>query len=174
MKRKTMTGDDLRTRFLALLREHHKIVLKVASVYARGGQDRNDLAQEIAIQLWRSFPRYDPERRFSTWMYRVALNVGISFARRERTRGGRFEPLADPAGVAADVDEPDERLKQLHAVIAGFAELDRALILLYLEERPHSEIAAILGISETNVATKLGRLKQRLRGQMTGPAATGT
>ncbi|MBZ5714725.1 sigma-70 family RNA polymerase sigma factor [Nannocystis pusilla] len=167
MTRTTMTDDEPRARFLALLREHQKIVLKVASVYARGAQDRNDLAQEIAVQLWRSFPRYDPERRFSTWMYRVALNVGISFARRERARDGRFEPLADPGDVAADSDEPDERLKQLHAVIAGLAELDRALIVLYLEERPHSEIAAILGISETNVATKLGRLKQRLRGRMT-------
>lgn len=165
-----MTDDDLRPRFLALLREHHKIVLKVASVYARGQQDRNDLAQEIAAQLWRSFPRYDPERRFSTWMYRVALNVGISFARRERTRDDRFEPLEDPAAVAAVADEPDERLLQLYAVIAGLAELDRALILLYLEERPHSEIAAILGISETNVATKLGRLKQRLRGQVSAAA----
>jgi RNA polymerase sigma-70 factor (ECF subfamily) len=100
-------------------------------------------------------------------MYRVALNVGISFARRERTRDSRFEPLADGADIAADADEPDERLRMLHAVIAGLSELDRALIVLYLEERPHSEIAAILGISETNVATKLGRLKQRLRGQMT-------
>ncbi|MFZ6185041.1 RNA polymerase sigma factor [Nannocystis pusilla] len=166
-----MASDDLRPRFLALLREHHKIVLKVASVYARGRQDRSDLAQEIAIQLWRSFPRYDPERRFSTWMYRVALNVGISFARRERVRDGRIEPRAEPPDLADDAGEPDERLARLHAVIAGLAELDRALILLYLEERPHSEIAAILGISETNVATKLGRLKQRLRGQI---AATAT
>lgn len=168
-----MTGDDPRQRFEDLLREHRKIVLKVASVYAHGPQDRGDLAQEITIQLWRSFPRYDPERRFSTWMYRVALNVGISFARRERTRDSRFEPLADGADIAADPDEPDERLRMLHAVIAGLSELDRALIVLYLEERPHSEIAAILGISETNVATKIGRLKQRLRGQM-APAATET
>lgn len=165
-----MTSDDLRPRFLALLREHHKIVLKVASVYARGRQDRSDLAQEIAIQLWRSFPRYEPERRFSTWMYRVALNVGISFARRERIRGGRIEPRAEPPDLADDAGEPDERLARLHAVIAGLAELDRALILLYLEERPHSEIAAILGISETNVATKLGRLKLRLRGQIAAAA----
>jgi RNA polymerase sigma factor (sigma-70 family) len=156
-------------RFEALLQEHRKIVFKVARVYARGEEDRNDLAQEIAAQLWRSFPGYDETRRFSTWMYRIALNVGISHARREIGRIARFEPLDDALAERAEgatIDEPDDRLRQMWTVIDALEPLDRALIVLYLEERSYAEIAEVIGISETNVATKLNRLKQRLRKAM--------
>jgi RNA polymerase sigma-70 factor (ECF subfamily) len=162
--------------FESLLREHRGIVFKVASIYARSAEDRNDLAQEIATQLWRSFGAYDAGRaRFSTWMYRVALNVAISHAR--RAEGGlRLEPL-DARHLElpgeADMAQPDERLAALYAFIGQLDALNRALILLYLEERSYAEIADVLGISETNVATKIGRIKQKLRGQMTGAATTG-
>jgi RNA polymerase sigma-70 factor (ECF subfamily) len=163
-------------QFEALLQEHRGIVFKVASVYAQGREDRNDLAQEIAVQLWRSFASFDAARaKFSTWMYRVALNVAISHARRT-TRDERLEPL-DAAHLQlpgdADVAQPDERLAALYAFIGRLDPLNRALILLYLEDRSQAEIAQVLGISETNVATKIGRIKQRLRGQMAPAATTG-
>jgi RNA polymerase sigma-70 factor (ECF subfamily) len=167
---------DRHRHFEALLQEHRGIVFKVASVYARGREDRSDLAQEIAVQLWRSFGSYDAGRaKFSTWMYRVALNVAISHAR-QAARAECLEPL-DAAHLDlpgdADVRQPDERLAALYAFIGQLDPLNRALILLYLEDRGYAEIAQVLGISETNVATKIGRIKQRLRGQIAGAAAIG-
>lgn len=168
-----MADRERQRRFEALLREHRRIVLKVAAAYARGVHDRDDLAQEIAVQLWRSFGRFDERRaKFSTWMYRVALNVAISQLRQAR-RGGadRLEPLdAALRGHIVDVDaapheaaERNERVTVLRAFIDGFNPLDRALVLLYLDDRGYAEIAEVLGISETNVATKLNRIKQKLR-----------
>ena len=171
-----MTDPRQQRQFESLLAEHRGIVFKVAGVYARGSDEREDLAQEIAAQLWRSFGAYDPSRaKFSTWMYRVALNVAISHARRN-AQTGCLEPLdalhLEVPG-APGVAEPDERVAALYAFIGRLDPLNRALILLYLEDRSYAEIAQVLGISETNVATKLGRIKQKLRGQMTGAAIPG-
>lgn len=160
---------DTQQQFHALFEHHRKIVFKVANTYSRHPEDRADLAQEIAAQLWRAFPGYDPDRSFSTWMYRIALNVAISFVRRRR-HDRHTEPLDDGhAEVVGDagVDyETDERVRALDRFIAQLESLNRALLLLYLEERSYREIADILGISETNVATKISRLKQRIRQDM--------
>jgi RNA polymerase sigma factor (sigma-70 family) len=164
-------------RFEALWREHRGIVLKVASVYARGAEERLDLAQEIGAQLWRSFAGYDERRaKFSTWLYRIALNVAISHLRRESGRDGRFEPLdeAHLETVAGEpATEPDERLAALYAFIGELDALNRALILLYLEDRSYAEIADVLGISATNVATKINRIKTRLRSRMAAATTAG-
>ncbi|MFL6261753.1 MAG: RNA polymerase sigma factor [Thermoanaerobaculia bacterium] len=152
-------------RFLALLDEHKKILYKVAGSYCRSLEDCQDLEQEIVAQLWRSFDRYDESYKFSTWMYRIALNVAISYYRGEsrRTRstvpaGESILEIADPRAI-----EPDAGLRILRRLIAQLDELDRALILLYLDGNRHDTIAEILGISETNVGTKIGRIKARLR-----------
>jgi RNA polymerase sigma factor (sigma-70 family) len=174
-----MTARHHQPRFEHLLREHRGIVYKVAGIYSRNAADRDDLVQEIGAQLWRSFGRYDEARaKFSTWMYRIALNVAISQARRERwSDADRFEPLdrhhLDTVGGGEPIQEPDERLHALYAFIGRLDPLNRALILLYLDDRSYGEIADILGISETNVATKISRIKQTLRGQMVGADTTG-
>lgn len=170
-----MTDRHRQRQFESLLQEHRGIVFKVASAYARGREDRNDLAQEIAVQLWRSFGSYDAARaKFSTWMYRVALNVAISHAR-QAVRDERLEPL-DVGHMEmpgdADVSQPDERLAALYAFIGQLDPLHRALILMYLEDRSYAEVAQVLGISESNVATKINRIKHKLRGQMTAPTDT--
>ncbi len=163
-------------RFATLLQQHRGMLYKVAALYSHNAADREDLVQEISTQLWRSFGRYDEQRaKFSTWLYRIALNVAISQARRERrNEAERFEPLderhADAIGGGAAIPEPDERIAALYAFIGQLDELNRALILLYLEEKSYAEIAEIIGISETNVATKIGRIKQKLRGQMVAAA----
>ncbi|WP_199100344.1 RNA polymerase sigma factor [Dyella sp. ASV21] len=156
-------------RFEALLHEHRGIVFKVAGAYARDMEDRRDLAQEICTQLWRAFPSFDEARgRFSTWMYRIALNVAISQHRRVSGEPAFVESLGaehlEQIGVEAVV-EPDERLTALYRFIGELDPLHRALILLYLEDRSYADIADVLGISVTNVATKIGRVKQRLRAQ---------
>ena len=175
-----MADRQRQRRFETLLRDHQRIVFKVAAAYASGVSDRDDLAQEIAAQLWRSFGRFDERRaKFSTWMYRVALNVAISHVRRAHRAGnGHADPLAEPHfesvpatdGSLTDDLEHAERLAALHAFIGGLDPLNRALVLLYLEERSHAEIAEVLGISATNVATKLNRIKQKLRAQAVAAA----
>jgi RNA polymerase sigma factor (sigma-70 family) len=167
-----------RHRFQTLLREHEGIVFKVAGLYAHHAEDRRDLAQEIGLQAWRSFARFDPlQAKFSTWLYRVALNVAISHLRKANGAwSGRLEPLEPHhlETIGSDfAPEPDERLITLYAFIGQLDALNRALILLYLEDKSYSEIAEILGITETNVATKIGRIKQTLRGHMTGATAVG-
>lgn len=172
-----MSGGVEQQRFEALWREHRGIVAKVAGVYARGGEERRDLAQEIGVQAWRAFPAYDAGRaKFSTWLYRIALNVAISQLRRAGTQTGPVEPLDEghlATLAAAPGDEPDERLAALQTFIGELDALNRALILLYLEDKSYAEIAEVLGISTTNVATKINRIKHRLRTQMTAAAATG-
>ncbi|MDQ6654459.1 MAG: sigma-70 family RNA polymerase sigma factor [Verrucomicrobiota bacterium] len=152
--------------FVVLLDQHAGILRKVAASYSRTSADRHDLMQEISLQLWKAYPRYTPERSFSTWMYRIALNVAISHLRRNSRPSRQTVPLEEECDVAAasrDENEPDERLGFLRHVIAQLEPLSRALLLLYLDDRPYREIASILGLSETNVATKLSRLKQHLR-----------
>lgn len=159
-------------RFAVLLEEHAGILLKISRAYAWNEADRQDLSQEIAAQLWRSFSRYDDRLPFSTWMYRVALNVAISYARRQTVRRRRFadpdvaEEMPDPAGAAAG----DRELHLLERFLAGLEELDRALMLLYLDGRPHEAIAEVLGISSSNVGTRVSRLKERLGRELSANA----
>jgi RNA polymerase sigma-70 factor (ECF subfamily) len=160
-----MSLVSLENRFCQLLAEHGKIVLKVANTYAFEFEDRRDLVQEIHAQLWRAFPSYDGIRPFSTWMYRVSLNVAVSHVRSERARGQKPVPLDDDIPDPSTTNELGERMDFLSRFIERQGKLDRALLLLYLEERSYLEISEILGISETNVATKVGRLKQRARAE---------
>jgi RNA polymerase sigma-70 factor (ECF subfamily) len=142
--------------FLRLVDQHRGIIRKVAAGYTSGVADQHDLGQEILLQLWKAYPRYSPERPFSTWMYRIALNVGISFLRRN-TR-----PVRQTVAL-------DDIVHELPQEPAGSPELDErvALLLLYLDDHSYRDIAAILGITETNVATKLSRLKEQLRQHLT-------
>lgn len=163
--------------FAELLARHHGILRKVTGAWCRLPQDRQDLAQEITAQLWRAFPRYDAQRPFSTWMYRIALNVAISGVRSASARGESVS-LDDVGGHEAlridddlGSDDGDRQIRALHAVINRQPPLDRALLLLWLDERSQREIGEVLGLSETNVATKLARLKQRIRIQLDAPRA---
>lgn len=173
--RRDTDAAEQRRRFETLLQEHRGIVHKVANTYCRDEHDRADLAQDIAIQLWRAFPSYDPQRTFSTWMYRIALNVAISHTRSQAPRQRNTEAWDESTHDFADERAPDpqadseteQRLRALNRLIAGLEPLNRALLLLYLEERSHREIGEVLGLSETNVATKIGRLKQRIRDDLT-------
>lgn len=159
--------ENSRQVFGELLERHRALVFKVANTYCRNRHDRDDLAQEIAAELWRAWPKYDPARPFTTWMYRIALNVGISSLRgastREQSTIALDEALHDIADVNGIDHESAQQLRLLQAFIARQAPLDRALLLLYLDERSQREIGEILGLTETNVSTRIGRLKQRLR-----------
>lgn len=166
-----MVTPELQDRFQALLDEHKKILYKVCNLYCRNRDDRDDLAQEIVIQLWRSFASFDARGQFSTWMYRVALNVAISFYRLESTRTKHV--ISDDQRLLNVSDEStsqSEDLRLLYEFIAGLDPLNKALILLYLDGNNYQEIAGVLGISETNVATKISRLKKTMKQQFSSPA----
>lgn len=161
--------DRHQQEFEALLHSHQGIVYKVANTYCWHPDDRADLVQEIVAQLWRAWPRYDPARTASTWMYRIALNVAISFVRKEiRLRGVSVpldETLHDTPAVSHNGVMQD-RLQRLQGFLERQAPLDRALLLLYLDDNSQREIAEILGITQTNVSTKINRLKQKIRAEV--------
>jgi len=158
-------------RFVLLLEEHKRILYKLAGVYCAGAEDRRDLVQEMVIQLWRSFPRYDDRMKFSTWMYRIGMNVAISFLRREGRRGRETVELGqvdiiDTAAADRALGEMGDDLRLLRQLVAQLDEMSRALIVLYLEGYSHAEIAEILGISATNAGTRINRIKNRLRDEL--------
>ncbi len=170
-----MTGSAEQDRFVALLEEHRGILYKVATTFCRRPEDRRDLVQEITVQLWRSFARFDGRARFSTWMYRVAMNVAISHLRSEARRVRDALPLETPgldlASADRVMDEAGEDLRTLRRLIGRLDEMSRAIVLLHLDGYPHDEIAAIVGISTSNVGTRIHRIKQRLKDEFGAGAA---
>jgi RNA polymerase sigma-70 factor (ECF subfamily) len=159
-----MTTPDLQEMFQDRVEQHKKILYKVCNAYCRDRDSREDLAQEIMFQLWRSFGKFDGRCQFATWMYRIALNVAISFFRSESTRTRHV--FSDEQRLLEAVVEPErqpEEVRLLYVFIAELDPLSRALILLYLDGNHYQEIAEILGISETNVATKISRLKSKMK-----------
>ncbi len=152
-----------KTAFLALIQENKRIIYKICNSYCRNQYDREDLAQEIIYQLWRSGESFQADHKFSTWMYRIALNTAISFYRKEQTSGKTVELSDQVLAMKEEGSELEDNIRQMQQFINEFNELDRALILLYLEKKNHKEIAEILGISESNVGTKISRMKEKLR-----------
>lgn len=154
------------TNLLQRIQDNKGILYKISSSYCRNAGDREDLMQEMVYQLWRSGEHFDDNQKFSTWMYRIALNVAISFYRKANRSGVTVELDAEANLTEDGANEVlEERIEVLQKFIRALNELDKALMILYLEERPYREIAEILGISETNVATKLNRIKGRLKQQ---------
>ncbi len=151
--------------FLEVIQSNKGIIYKVANSYCKDEENRKDLIQEIVIQLWLSFSRYNEEYKITTWMYRIALNVSISYYRKEHRRHDINQPL--PEGILYFNEDQNETrnadLDQLNVFIKELREIDRAIMILYLEENSQQEIADILGITITNVSTKVSRIKEQLR-----------
>jgi RNA polymerase sigma-70 factor (ECF subfamily) len=152
--------------FLSVIETNKGLIYKVANAYCNHAEDRKDLVQEIIIQVWRSFHNYNSQYKYSTWMYRIALNTAISFQRKENRRKQVLNPLPDGILYFSDLhaaDEIEEMTGLLQQFIAGLNAFDKALLLLHFEEKSQKEIAAIMGISESNVSTRMGRIKSRLK-----------
>ncbi len=163
MKQRTQQEID----FTKLLEKHKKLIFKVANIYCNNPEERKDLVQEIIIQLWKAYPKYDSKYAITTWMYRIALNVSISNYR--KTKSQKIKTVSDNEYIfnitedKAFNNSKNEQLTLLYQFIEELKELDKALILLYLEQKKQVEIAKILGISKSNVATKIGRIKNQLK-----------
>lgn len=150
--------------FTALMRQHGGLIHKVAYAYCRNSADREDVVQEIAAQLWRAWASYDHELKATTWVYRIALNVAISFYRRERRHRDGRQPIEDHLiAVPGDTTTPSEEVRILLRCIEDLDAVNKALVLLYLDGNDHASIASVLGLTPTNVGTKLHRIKARLR-----------
>ena len=161
-----MTTQNDKPEFLKLLEEHKLIIYKICNSYCKNISDRDDLAQEISYQLWRSFHHFNGSVKFSTWMYRVALNVAITFYRKTTSTGNIIqlaESIKEPEDNKEDNTELEKNIRVLQRFINELKELDKALMILYLEEKKYVEIAEILGITETNVATRISRIKDKLK-----------
>lgn len=160
-----MDSEKLNRDFIKVLEANKGLIYKVANSYCKDYEDRKDLVQEIIFQLWKSFKRYDPQYKLSTWMYRIALNVAISFYRKE-SKKSKIEsdtPIGNLLYFEEEEDDTlNENLKLLKQFIAELRELDKALMLLYLEDKDQNEIAQILGLSVSNVSTKIYRIKKQL------------
>ena len=157
-------------RFTGLLKENKGIVYKICNSYCANKKDRDDLAQEIIYNLWKSFDSYKEEYKFSTWMYRVALNVAISFYRQEKKFKAHDSLSEELLVFEEDPEEQKEsknKLKLLQGFIEELKEIDKAIILLYLDDKSHREISEITGFTETNVATRINRIKDKLRTKFT-------
>lgn len=154
------------TSFVANLNQNIRIVHQVCHTYfPRDRLEREDVFQDIMYQLWKSYPQFKWESKFSTWMYKVALNTAITSIRRS-TRNPRNEELTESVARAPDLNEHmnrEEEIDLLHEAIAALTDIDKAIILLHLEDHNYDEIASITGLTRTNVSVRLVRIKRALK-----------
>ncbi len=153
--------------FVNLMAKHKGIIYKVVNSYCQNKFDRQDLAQEILTTMWLAFDKYDSDFKFSTWMYRIALNVAISYYRKDSKRQDKQH--LDEACIIQIAEPPkddrNEKIGMLHQFISQLDKLNKGIILLYLEGETYDCIAQSLGITKTNVATRISRIKDRLKKQ---------
>lgn len=150
--------------FESFVGEHRRLIGKICYLYATAGSDFDDLYQEVLINLWRGFASFEGRSKPSSWVWRVALNTCISCYRRERRRTQTL-PLVEGFGAVDEDSARSERLRELHALVDRLDPFEKALVMLWLDEVPYDEIAAITGLSRNNVASKLHRIRIKLREQ---------
>ena len=156
---------SIQEQFLNDFEANQNIAHKICRLYTKNKSDHNDLFQEITIQLWKNYPKFRGDAKFSTWMYRVALNTAISLYRKS-TRTVKTGDISDVVYKikSEEYDDTEEQqLKALHQAIHQLNDIDKALIFLYLEDKPYKEIAETLGISSVNARVKMNRAKEKLK-----------
>jgi RNA polymerase sigma-70 factor (ECF subfamily) len=160
-----MADQTEKSRFLELVEENQDIIHKTCRLYAANRADREDLAQEIVCQLWKSYRTFRGDSRFSTWMYKIAINTALLTLRRNHPRDRARSLRESHACATADTEdhEREDAIFRLYAAISQLRELDRAIILLHLEQLSYEEIGAVIGISEVNVSVRLVRIKRTLK-----------
>ncbi len=158
-----MIGDE--KKFINLIDEHQGLIHKVCIMYESDRDQRNDLFQEIVLQLWKSFPTFRGESKITTWMYRIALNTAIS-GYRKRTRKVPTEDLHEThfnISEQSGGSEGEENVLRLQQAIRRLSEIERAMIMMALEEIPYEEIAETIGITQNNVRVRMNRIREKLK-----------
>jgi RNA polymerase sigma factor (sigma-70 family) len=150
--------------FLKLLEEHRGILIKVTKIYMDNRADREDLEQEIIFQLWRSYQRFAGKSKFSTWMYRVALNTAITYFKKDKRRVDK-SAFNEKTEIKADEhdDTKDSQLIYFYKAVQELNKVEKALILLFIEGQSHKEIGESLGLTEGNARVKLNRTKKKIQ-----------
>lgn len=152
---------EIEIEFIKMIHKHQGIIHKVCFVYTNCKADKEDLYQEIVLQLWKSYPSFRKESKFSTWLYRVALNTAITLNKKATFFKNYKTQLSNTSTHTEDVDHSED-IKILYKAISKLNKIEKAIILLWLEEKAYSEIAEIVGITEKNVSVKLVRSKKKL------------
>jgi len=148
--------------FISLLNTHQNIIHKICSVYMTDITEREDLFQEITLQAWNAYGSFRGDAKFSTWLYRVALNTAISFFRKEKKKPAVLSTEIFPDSTES-FEPIEEQMQAMYKAIAGLSKIDKALVMLYLDDYSYAEIGELLGITANNVAVKMNRLKIKLK-----------
>lgn len=158
-------NKELEHQFVTELENNQNIVHKVCSLYTHNRDAHNDLFQEITIQLWKAYPKFRGESKFSTWMYRVALNTAITLYRKSKKRVSTQDFDSVIFKIKADEYDPEEekQLTLMYDAIRQLGDIEKALVFLYLEDKNYSEISETLGITEVNARVKMNRIKTKLK-----------
>lgn len=154
-----MQNKDLENEFMNMIKLHERIIYKVVSFYADIDQSTNDLYQEVILNLWKAYPSFRGESKISTWIYRIALNTCITFFRRNKRKPNHIDLIGD----IAEIPDNNEEITELYNLINRLGKIEKALVLLYLDEKPYKEIAEITGMTVTNISTKISRIKEKLK-----------
>lgn len=158
-------NKELEHSFVTQLEEHQNIVHKVCSIYTNNKDAHNDLFQEITIQLWKAYPKFRGEAKFSTWMYRVALNTAITLYRKSKRsiKTQDYESVVFKISADDYDNQQDQQLKLMYNAIRQLNDIEKALVFLYLEDKDYRDISETLGISEVNARVKMNRIKTKLK-----------
>ena len=162
----------MKEEFLQNITSNQAIIHKVTRIYCDNVDDRKDLFQEILIQLWKSYGSFKEQSKFSTWMYRVAINTAITAFKRGSKKNIKAQFVKDLPQIVDDEYDTDleENLNLLHAAIGQLTGIEKSIILLYLEDKSYEEIAEITGITQNYVRVKMNRIKKKLESLMKGTA----
>lgn len=152
---------EIEKEFIEQIQKHQGILHKICFVYSNSKTDKEDLYQEIVLQLWKSYSSFRKEAKFSTWMYRVALNTAITLNKKAAFFENNKTQLNDEFAMTEVIDYSED-IKILYKAISKLSKIEKAIVMLWLEEKAYSEIAEIVGISEKNVSVKLVRSKKKL------------
>ncbi len=159
-----MDKKDIKKEFTELIEQNQGIIFKVSRIYCNNTVCRDDLFQDILLQLWKSFPVYDKTRKFSTWMYRIALNTAISQWRKDKTRKLNVVDELQVSVTDNDTfDESNERAQLLNQAINKLSKAEKSIIVLYMDDYPYDEISEITGITVSNVGVKINLIKKKLQ-----------
>lgn len=151
--------------FLQIITENQGIIHKVCSIYCDMEEDRRDLFQEILVQLWKSFPSFRYESKFSTWMYRVALNTAITSFKKDKRQPDKTGISYENLQLAEELYDTrtEEQIKMLNQAVSQLSGIEKSIILLFLEDKKYEEIAEITGITQNYVRVKMNRIKKKLK-----------
>jgi len=156
---------NLYQTFEKLIREHERMVYKICRLYGNSDEDRQDLFQEIIIQLWKAYPKYRGDAQFGTWLYRIGLNVAITQYRKQKNKiyATDIETLNIELPDATINTEEEENFQKMYAAIEKLNDIEKAIVMLYLEDKSYDEMEDILGISNGTLRVKMNRIKEKLR-----------